>query len=112
GGSIVVDDGSILGAGQFTQEIAQDVIAVTASAAVKIVFEPNGVAHRGDRRRDRAFRRQCTAEISVQHSAGEIVDGFEARGISRLKARQCEGGSVVGCNGETVAAQLCELVAY
>src|SRR5215475_10348151 len=47
GTGIVVDHSGIFGAGQFTQELTQNIVAIAAPAGAKIVFESDGVAHRG-----------------------------------------------------------------
>ncbi len=112
GGGVVVDDSSVLGACQLTQEIAQNIVAIAAPAGAEIVFERNGAAHCNDRRRDRGLRHRCAAQIGVQHRAGEIVDGLEAWGVGGLKMRQRNCGSVARPDGETIAAQFRESLAH
>ena len=78
-GGIVVDDGRVLGAGQFAQQAAQVVVALAALAVREIEFERDRVAHRRDRRLDRLLGDQRAAEIGVQHGAGEIEHRPQAR---------------------------------
>jgi hypothetical protein len=106
---IVVDHRAVLRAGQLAQEIAQDIVAVAAPAGAKIVLERDGMAHRISSRRDCRLGHHGATQVGVQHSAGEIVDGLEARGVRRVEARQREGGGVVRCDREAVTAQLRKL---
>jgi hypothetical protein len=69
---VVVDHGGVLGAGQFAQQIANEIVAIAAMAGAEIEFERDRVAHRHLRRLDGGFGPQCAAEIGMQHGAGEI----------------------------------------
>ena len=71
-GGVVVDHGGVLGAGQFAEQVADEIVAVAAMAAAKVEFQRHRVAHRHLRRLDRGLGPQRAAEIGVQHGAGEI----------------------------------------
>ena len=94
------------------RQIAQNIVAVAALAGVEIVFERDGVAHRRDRRRDRGLGHQGTAQIGVQHRAGEIVDRPEPRRVGGLEPRQRQAGGVVSRDGKTVATQVGKFAAH
>ena len=87
-GGVVVDHGGVLGAGQFAQQIANEIVAVAAMAGAEIEFERNRVAHRHLRRLDRGFRPQRAAEIGVQHGAGEVEHRSQVRLLRDFEPRQ------------------------
>ena len=65
---------------------AHVIVALAALAAAEIELERDGVAHGGDRGLDRRLGEQRAAEIGVQHRAGEIEHGTQARLAPRLRA--------------------------
>ena len=85
-GGVVVDDGRVLGAGQFAQQAAHMIVALAAPAAAEIEFERHRVAHGRDRGFDRLLGEQRAAEIGVQHRAGEVEHRPQARRARPLRA--------------------------
>ena len=50
------------------------IVALAAPASLEIIFQGRRVAHRLDRGRDRLLGQRRTAEIGVQHGAGQVED--------------------------------------
>jgi hypothetical protein len=91
GGGVVVDDGGGLGAGQFAQQIVDEVIAVASPARVQVEFQ---IGRRGQRAHHRGHRfvgQQRPAQVGVQHGAGQVVDGAQA-GLGGLVQRGRHAG--------------------
>jgi hypothetical protein len=71
---IIVDRERRLGAGQPREPAGDVIVALTAPAAIEIVFERCRRAHRFDRGNNRLFGQGRTPEIGVQYRAGQIED--------------------------------------
>ena len=96
GGGIVVDDGRVLGAGQLADQAAHVIVALAARRPADVELERHGRTHGIDRGRNRAFRQDGTAEVGVQHRAGEVEHAAQARHVLLLQQAERAGGDHVG----------------
>jgi hypothetical protein len=93
--------GGVFGAGQFAQEVANEIVAVAAMAGAEIEFERDRVAHRHLRRLDRGFRPQRAAKIGVQHGAGEVEHRPQVRLLRDFEPRQRCRRDMVRAGGQS-----------
>ena len=69
---VVVHHRRRLGAGQFTKQFIDDVIAVAAPTGIDVVLQCTGRARGSDQRLHGFFGQRRAAQIGVQHGAGQI----------------------------------------
>src|SRR5699024_2133631 len=80
GSGVVVDDHSILSAGQLGDEAFHMGVAAAAAALFQIVFEGVVVLRNALDRADSSIAEFGTTEVGVQHDAGGIDDRAQAHG--------------------------------
>jgi hypothetical protein len=85
-GRVVVYHGRGLGTGEFAQQLLDVAVAVTARALAEIEFKVAGLRHDRLYRRHRLCWQQRTAEVGVQHRAGEIEHAPQRRAEGRGQA--------------------------
>ena len=83
---VVVDDGRILGSGQFADERAQMIVTLAALALLDIEFEGNCLAHGDADSLDRLLGKKRPAEIGVQHRSGQVEDGAQGGAFPGLES--------------------------
>ena len=78
-GRIVVDHGGRFSSGQFADELVDQIVAIAALAGVEIEFEVGGLRERLHDGLHGLVGQQCTAEVGMQHGAGQIENATQAR---------------------------------
>ena len=108
GSGVVVDDGRVLGAGKLADQAAHMVVALAARRAADVEFERHGRAHGVDRSCDRALGKHGSAEVGMQHRAGQVEHAAQARGILALQQSR-RLGRHRGCTRHCGHAGACDL---
>ena len=79
GGGIVVDHGGRLGPGQLAQQALDQIVAVAAPARVQVELQVGWRGQRAQHRGHGLVGQQRAAQVGVQHGAGQVVHGAQAR---------------------------------
>ena len=69
---VVVDHRHRLGAGEFTHQVGDQVVAIAALAGGQVEFQIHRLTRGLDYRGDGLFRQQRPPQVGVQHRAGEV----------------------------------------
>ena len=96
-GGVVVDDGGVLGPGQFAKQAAQVAVAFAAPAGVQIELQRGGGLHGAERGGHGLLRQQGAAEVGVQDGAGQVQDRAQVRagaGGQRLFGKAEDAGGI------------------
>ena len=75
---MVVDDGGSFGAGEFADQLLDQIITVATAASLQVVFQIGGVGQGFDHGIYGFLRQQGAAQVGVQHGAREVEHRFEA----------------------------------
>ena len=81
GGGVVVHDGGGLGPGELADQVGYQVIAVAPAAVLQVVFQVHWAGHGLGHALHHLLRQQGAAQVGVQHGAGEVEHGFQARRV-------------------------------
>ncbi len=71
-GRVVIDDGSGFRAGELAQQPFDNLIALATAAALEVVLQRGVAAHGVSDRVDRLVGQQRTAQIRMNHRAGQV----------------------------------------
>ena len=74
------------------------VVALAAPSSVKVKLKRDGIAHGRCGGLDRCLSNERAAKIGMKHGSSQIIDRFEPSRLSRLKPRECRGGSMLGAD--------------
>ncbi len=81
------------------------IVALAATAGLEIELERHRLAHGAERRGGGLLGQDRAAEIGVQHGAGEVEDGPQARPRLVLEAAGGGGGDGGGIAGRGIASR-------
>ena len=84
GGGVVVHDGGGLGPGELADQVGYQVIAVAPAPVLQVVFQVHRAGQRLGHAGHHLLRQQGAAQVGVQHGAGEVEHGFQARRVAAL----------------------------
>ena len=100
GGGIVVDHRRVLGAGQRANKSLHMVVAFAALAGRQVELERDRIPHSRDGRLDRRLGERRSAEIGVQHRAGQVEQRPQRRTIVPLEVGERLSRNVLGAGDE------------
>ncbi len=89
GSGVVVHDGGGLGPGELADQVGYQVIAVAPAPVLQVVFQVHWAGQGLGHALHHLLRQQGAAQVGVQHGAGEVEHGFQARRKARALGACC-----------------------